>query len=149
MINEQDFWNYPLTTNYYGEVDTIWSEGPAKGFPKQKMELIAGQATIQETKRTSTTHEYSVQAITPITLLDNTAYFPGWNVYVNNKQTPIQFQDPNHRGLIAFDVPMGSSHVSIQWKENKTRLFADYVSIISILGIISLPYITRKKLRKL
>lgn len=148
-INENDYWNYPLTTNYYGEVDTIWSEGPAKDYPKEKIELIAGIATIRETKRTSTTHTYTVDATTPITLLDNTEYFPGWNVFVNNVKTPIQFQDPNHRGLITFDVPSGSSTVTVKWRENKTRLVADYISIISIGIIIVLPYIYRKKLRTL
>ncbi|MFH0749593.1 MAG: 6-pyruvoyl-tetrahydropterin synthase-related protein [Candidatus Gottesmanbacteria bacterium] len=145
-INEQDYWDYPLTTNYYGEVDTIWSEGPAKGYPKEKIELIAGIATIKELKRTSTIHEYSVEASTPITLLDNTQYFPGWNVLVNNQKTNIQFQDPNHRGLITFDVPAGTSRVLVLWRENKTRLLADYISIFSIFIVLGLPYITRKKL---
>lgn len=148
-INENDYWNYPLTTNYYGEVDTVWSEGPAKGYPKEKIELIAGKATIRETKRTSTLHEYTVEASTPVTLLDNTEYFPGWNVFVNNTKTPIQFQDPNHRGLITFNVPSGSSKVTVEWKENKTRLLADAISILSIAIIIAVPYIYRKKLRKL
>lgn len=148
-INESDYWNYPLTTNYYGEVDTVWSEGPAKNYPKEKIELIAGAATVKEIKRTSTTHEYSVEASTPITLLDNTEYFPGWNAIVNNQKTIIQFQDPNHRGLITFDVPPGTSNVTVEWRENKTRLLADYISIFSIIFILAVPYIGRKKLLKL
>jgi len=148
-INEQDYWYYPLTTNYYGEVDTIWSEGPAKWYPKEKIELIAGIATVKEVSRTSTTHQYSVVASTPIALLDNTQYFPGWEVLVNNKKTPIQFQDPHHRGLITFDVPSGSSDVIVRWRENKMRLFADYVSICSIIIVLLVPYIARKKLIKL
>ena len=148
-INESDYWNYPLTTNYYGEVDTMWSEGPAKEFPKAPLELIAGQATIQTIKHASTMHEYTVVATTPATLLDNTEYFPGWNVIVNNKKTAIQFQDPNHRGIIAFDVPVGTSHVFVQWRENKMRLVADYISVISIIIFLALPYIVRKKLLRL
>lgn len=148
-IIESDYWNYPLSTNYYGEVDTIWAEGPAKSYPKEKIELIAGSATIKTLKRTSITHEYSVQATTPITLLDNTQYFPGWNVIVNKKLTAIQFQDPNHRGLITFNVPAGNSHVAVEWRENKTKLIADYISIFSIIIIIALPYIVRKKLLQL
>lgn len=148
-INETEYWNYPLTTNYYGEVDTIWTEGPAKGYPKEKIELIAGTASIATTTRTSTLHEYVVQATTPATLLDNTEYFPGWVVFVNNKKTDIQFQDQNHRGLITFTVPIGISHVTVSWKENKTRTFADYLSISSILLIIAIPYIGRKKLLQL
>ena len=148
-IHESDYWNYPLTTNYYGEVDTIWSEGPAKTYPKEKIELIAGSATIETVKRTSIIHEYSVHATTNVTLLDNTQYFPGWNVLVNNQKTEIQFQDPNHRGLITFDVPAGNSSVRVEWKENKTRLLADYLSIFSIIIVLTLPYIARKKLLQL
>ena len=145
-INESDYWNYPLTTNYYGEVDTIWSEGPAKAYPKEKIELIAGSAAITTLRRTSTTHEYLVQATTAATLLDNTEYFPGWNVMVNNHKTVIQFQDPNHRGLITFNVPSGTSRVSVEWRENARRLLADYISIFSIVLVFALPYIERKKL---
>jgi hypothetical protein len=146
VIDEKNYWNYPLTTNYYGEVDTIWSEGPAKAYPKEKIELIAGSATIKEIQRTSTMHRYTVEASTPITLLDNTQYFPGWNAYINNQKTLIQFQDPNHRGLITFDVPTGISNVTVEWKENKTRLLADYISIFSIIFILAVPYMGRKKL---
>jgi len=145
-IQETDYWNYPLTTNYYGEVDTIWSDGPAKSYPKERIEVIAGIAQVRTVQRTSINHAYSVTAQGQATLRDNTQYFPGWSVLVNGINTPIQFQDANNKGVITFEIPNGNSEVSVRWKETKIRQMADSISIISIIIVILFPLLFKKQI---
>lgn len=128
-IDEQNYWNYPLNTTYFGETDVIWSAGPAKAYPKEKIEVISGQAAISNFTKITQKHSYVVDAQTPVQLVDNTQFFPGWRVFVDKTQVPIQFQDANHRGLMVFDVPQGVHQVRAVFGESKIRLAADLISL--------------------
>lgn len=134
-VREEDFWNYPLNTTYFGETDLIWSAGPAKGFPLSRIQIIDGTATVSNFVKKTQIHTFSVDADTPARLVDHTQYFPGWRVYVGQEKAPIQFQDANWRGLITFTVPSGSHNVRIVFEESKTRMIADLISLATAAGL--------------
>lgn len=132
-INEQFWWNYPLTSTYFGETDLIWSAGPAKAYPRQRVEVISGKGNITSFRKKTTLQTFKVNAKTDMRLVSNTQFFPGWRVFINNREVPIQFQDQNWRGLITFNVPKGEDSVKIIFGETKLRLLADYISLITII----------------
>lgn len=144
-IKEQDYWNYPLTTTYYGETDIIWSAGPAKSYPKERIEIIGGEGKVINFIKKSSRQEFTVEAQTSLSLVSHTQYFPGWRVYVDGVAVPIQFQDPNWRGLITFSTPKGNHEVKIIFGETKLRMAANIISLstFSVLLLLWLP-----KLRK-
>ncbi len=74
----------------------------------------------------------------------NRVYFPGWEVRVDGKQVPIDY---NSNGLIRFDVPSGNHSVVSEFGETGVRLIADIVSLLGLLLILLL--FMKKKLRKL
>lgn len=129
------YFNYPGTAAYHNEATTIWVEGDAYEYPKNHIEIIEGEGKILGFKRKSNLHMLSVDSQTNIKILDNTVYFPGWQVFVDRKKTPIEFQDMNHRGLITFSVPKGKHKIDVVFGETAIRLFFDIVSLFSIIGI--------------
>lgn len=137
-IDEQKYWNFPLTTTYYGETDVIWSEGPAKKYPKAKIEVIEGKATISNLTQKTNQHEFIVEASKAAKLVSRTQYFPGWNVYVDSVSVPIEFQDPHYRGQLTFQIPQGKHAVLIRFEENKLRALADGLSITGVVLLILL-----------
>lgn len=146
-VNKGDsfYLNYPGAAAYHGEATTIWTEGDASSFPKQPLELIGGKATITNFTEKSNLHSFTIKAQTPAQILDNTVYFPGWEVMVDGQNVPIEFQDANHRGLITFRLPQGTHDVQVQFKESKVRLIADILSLtmfafVAIFFIITLLY---------
>ncbi len=136
QVKESDFWNYPLNTTYFGETDLIWSAGPAKGFPKNRIDVIEGTATISNLVKKTQLHSFMVTASAPAKLVDNTQYYPGWRVYVDGIKVPIQFQDPNNRGLITFAIPAGTHMVKTVFSESPIRLASDLVTVISALVLV-------------
>ena len=90
-------------------------------------------ASIVSQKRTSTVHEYIVSSSERIRLLENTLYFPGWRVSVDNKPVDVQFQDPEYRGLMTFFMPSGTHIVKLQYQESKLRVLGDTLSVIGII----------------
>lgn len=148
LMKEESFYtqNYPGSTNDTGESSPRWSIRAMREFPKAPMEIIEGEAEIEQIKRKTTEHFYQVKARRKTRLVDNTLYFPNWQVFVSTKGGPasgrdgqpaeIQFQDPAYRGLMTFNVPAGEHEVVVRFSETKLRLFANLVSLLAVVGLI-------------
>ena len=130
-----------------GESSPIWSVRFMEYVPSKRIDVIGGIATVVEKSRTTTEHVYTIIASTPSQLLENTVYFPGWTVYVDGVQTEIEFQDPNHRGVITFRTDEGVHEVRVVFQNTKIRTYAEYITLISI-GICSMLIIWRLIWRK-
>lgn len=144
-IDEQYYWNFPLNTTYYGETDVIWSAGPAKSYPKNRVAIIEGEGEIQNLSKKSNRQIFSLRGNTDVSVVSNTQYFPGWRVYVDNASIPIEFQNQNYRGLITFTAPKGNHAVRIQFEESKIRLAADLISIVAAIVVAATLFFFRKK----
>lgn len=144
-VSQNYYWNFPLTTTYYGETDLIWSKGPAKSYPKSRIEVIAGEANIADFVKKSSIQYFKVNAKKDSVIADNTQYFPGWRVYVDNLKVPIQFQDENWRGIITFPIAKGAHDVKVVFQESKIRFIADNISFWSILVLLVWMFGSKKR----
>ena len=135
-IDERKYWNFPLTTTYYGETDVIWSAGPAQTYPKKQIEVIKGDAVVTDITKKTHWHTFTIDAKTDVILVDHTQYFPGWRVYTDSSVIPIQFQDPRHRGELEFAIPKGKHSIRVQFGESKIRLLADFLSVGAIILLL-------------
>lgn len=144
-VDEEYFWDYPLNTTFFGETDLIWSAGPASGYPQQRVEVIEGDATISQLFKGTTLHTFDVEAKGPARFVDRTQYFPGWRVYVDGVKVPIQFQDPNWRGLITVSLPEGRHSVRVMYQKSKTQWISEAISLTSLLTLIGIG-LTRRRL---
>ena len=141
--NDDFYYSYQGTTDYHRRTSTIWTEGDFWKKAPRQIEIIAGKGRVDNITRKSNTHTFTAYAETSLQILDNTVYFPGWQVYVNGQKTPIEFQDMNHRGLITFSVTKGMHNIEVVFKESPVRLFSNMVSLFSIVGISSMVVIRR------
>ena len=87
--------------------DVIWSEGPAKDYPIAPVEVIGGEASIDNHKQSGHRQTYVIHAETEAQIVNNTQYFPGWRVYIDGEKAPIEFQDNNWKGKITYRVSPG------------------------------------------
>lgn len=131
------------TSIYSGTTDTgesapIWSVRFMERQPLAPIEIIEGKGTIVVQKHAPTIHVYSMINASSVRVLENTLYFPGWGIYVNGIQTPVQFQDERYRGLMTFIVPQGKNTIQVIFRESKVRLFSDIISGISVGFVILL-----------
>ncbi len=130
-------------------MNTIWT-GKTEEYPVKSLkgEIIEGNGKILKRDELVSKRKYEIQADSAIRLADNTFYFPGWKVYVDGIDTPIEFQDPSYRGVITYSVPAGSHQVEVVFKDTKLRLVSKLFSIGAILLFVGL-FIIRKKLSRL
>ena len=131
---------YPGTTDT-GESTPIWTTRFQEEYPKAPMELISGEARITPGKRTTTIHEYTIEASTRAELMENTLYFPGWTVLVDGVVIEPEFQSGLHRGIMTFWVSEGVHSVSVEFRDTKIRRIAQYISIGSVvLSLVSIGF---------
>lgn len=131
-----DFWlnQYQGTTDI-GEFRPIWGNytfpAPAKIQPMQgKIDEL--EITIWKAQK----HEYHFNAGLDTIIIDNTAYYPGWRVYVDGKKVPIQFQHPTWPGLITYPVSPGYHQVKVVFGESKIRLICDLASLGGLVVLL-------------
>jgi uncharacterized membrane protein len=127
-----------LSTTDTGESSPIWSTRFMEHVYDDPLVLIDGSAQIRKTLRTTTVHEYEIIAKKPSRLVENTVYFPGWNVYIDERKAEVEFQDPNYRGLLTFYVPEGNHAVRVQFQDTKLRFISNIISIVSLVTLILL-----------
>lgn len=126
---------YPSTTDT-GESSPIWSVRFMEKSPVTQYEIIEGKGTIIPQLRTTTSHMFTINTTTKVRVVDNTLYFPGWIVSVDNLTTSIEFQDQNWRGLMTFWVNPGKHNVVVSFGDTKLRKTANLISIVGLLSLI-------------
>ncbi len=130
---------YDSTTDT-GESSPIWSVRFMERRPNAMYEVIEGEAVIIPGSRNTTRHEFAVSAKTDARIVDNTLYFPGWTVSVDDRPLDLVqdliYQDPNYRGLMTFRVPAGEHRVVVSFGETKLRKVANSISVMGLVLLI-------------
>lgn len=109
-------------------------------IPNSHLEILNGEATAKSLNRTSTNHQYLINAKTPIDIKENTLYFPGWSLTSNGKFIPIQ---TDKRGVITANLPAGLQKIELKYDDLLLFKLSKIVSAFSFLSIlvISMAYL--------
>lgn len=110
----------------------IWAEK----LPAAPLEITKGIGKISNIERTPIKHTYIVSLTKDSTLVENTFYFPGWNLYVDDKEYPFSFIDPEKSNLIRFRLPAGIYEISLVFEDTKYILFSKVLSLVAFILIL-------------
>jgi len=126
-------------------MNTIWT-GKSEDYPNKDRqgEIIEGQGVIIEEVLKNSSRIYQIDAKTPLKMVDRTFYFPGWNVYIDNVKTSIEFQNPDYRGVITYNVPVGNHTVSVVFEDTKIRLLGKILSVMFLIVFIILFFLRNR-----
>ena len=75
-----------------------------------------------------------MRAETPVSLLVQTYWYPGWRAWVDGQPVDIEREGPH--ALIALDVPAGEHVVTLRFTETPLRLAATLVSLATLAGMV-------------
>ncbi len=141
--------NLPYSTSQ-GEghfyANTGWANPNHPWFsviPLNHLEILKGIAKFTELKRISVEHEYIINSVTPISVNENTLYFPGWSATDNKKPLGIR---PDKNGVITFTLPKGKNLVILRYNDLYWFSISKIVSggLILIIILFSGFYLTKK-----
>lgn len=135
LLPDTFFQNIYEGTTDTGESAPIWSVRFMEKKPKSHIKVIEGSASIHEKKRSTVQHAYAIQAEEKVRIRENTLYFPGWEVFVDNAQIQPEFQDPKHRGLLTFYIEKGAHEVVVRFTDTKVRYVSNSITLLALVII--------------
>jgi hypothetical protein len=125
------YYTHQGTTTYRAESTPLWTAGDATNPAKKQIEIVGGRGSVKRVSNMPLKHLAVVDAREAVTIVDNTLYYPGWKATIDGSEVPIQFQDPNHRGLITFQVPQGQHNIAVEFTETRLRLMANAITLFT------------------
>ncbi len=117
--------------NRWADINNFWFSK----VPDYHLEIIQGKGNLKEIKRTSTHHYYLVNAQTPLTIKENTLYFPGWNLKSNFNNISIF---PGDRGIINAKFPKGQQFIELSYTDLPLYALVKVISGLCFLILISI-----------
>ena len=132
--------NFMKGTNSPGDVfNTIY----LKSIPEEEKEIAIflkgnGKIVFNETK--SHLYKFTIQAETTSEIQANIAYFPGWEVYVNDQKEALKIPQ---NGRLIFDVPKGENRIEIIFEDTMIRKISTLISALT-LGLMIVLSIHRR-----
>lgn len=118
---------------------TIWLSSSQIGQEK-RIEISTKQAKIDKENFSPTSYSFQTTSAVAATIKVKTAYFPGWRVWVNGKENPVDFS----QGLINFAVPAGQNWVEVKFTNTPVRLIANTISLLGLVFIGTLVMIKKR-----
>jgi len=112
----------------------LWSNSA-----KQNIQVLEGVGNIKEIERSSVYHKYEIETVSGLFLKENTLYFPGWKVMVDDKPVEIVFGKDGKPGII-FEIFPGKHVVEVIFTDTKVRAAAKLISLVSFSVVIYLLF---------
>lgn len=116
------------TTTVQDEYLPIWVKEQKPQRANNKIQLP--ESAIKNLNIRPTLYTATIKSDTATNVEVNSIYFPGWQVKVDNRITPISLVDDF--GLINFQLPQGEHKVIIKYTETPVHTAADLISIGSL-----------------
>lgn len=124
------------TTNTQDEYMPKWAKVKPEGRPEKKVEIIEGQGEINNVLTKSNKITFDMDAKSDLTTQINTLYFPGWEIYVNDKEWDINYE--NDKGVMRINLQTGQHKITVKFSETPVRLISDIISLVSLIIICGL-----------
>ncbi|MCL5432982.1 MAG: hypothetical protein M1524_02605 [Patescibacteria group bacterium] len=135
-VLRSNVWKSIQITPYF--MNSKWTETASYWFPEKPtmpLQVINGEANIKVIKKDSIKHLYVIDAETPITIRENTLYFPGWSLKSNNRYINIY---PDKKGVINAELPQGIQYIEIIYEDIPLYKLSKIISAASFLGLLFL-----------
>jgi len=127
--------NFIDGTNSPGNVfNTVYFKGVTKR-EKEKITFIKGKGSIETKEIKAKSYLFSLKVDSESKIQVNTAYFPGWSVFVDGAKTKI---DITNEGLFSFHLLKGDHEVKVRFVNTPIRNFAVLLFFISEVLLIIL-----------
>ena len=132
----------PGSTTWADEQFPVWFKPKPDRVPKERVEVVEGRGRVVPYEWKTARHYYQVIANTKVKIVENTAYYPGWELLVDNELKELDFQDKLYPGRIVYTLLPGDYQISTVFTETPLRKTVDVISlgtgvlVILVLGII-------------
>lgn len=150
-VKAVDYYHHEqIDYDFFSETTTISKENLPRTFTYEQFSdwqptpiIAQGEGTIHVEKWRGSTRSYLLQLTTPSTIIEPTAYFPGWETQVadqtesvNHWQKVNYYNDQTIQGRLAYQLPAGNYEVRSRFTQHTPiRIIGNCLSLVSYLGL--------------
>ena len=120
------------TTTTHDEYMPRWASKRMSNRATKKVEFFMGNGTIEEKMISTQTIDVVISASEKSIMQINTIYYPGWGAMVNDARVKITYDNPY--GFMRIPVPVGKSHLFMEFRETPSRFIADLLSGVCVVA---------------
>lgn len=138
---------YFNTANLHSQnFQPIWA-GRSDEYPIKdtKTEIIEGNGELLILEDRNSRRKLEVKAETDVRIADYTFYFPGWKVISGSEEIPIEFQDPDYRGVITYRLPAGQHKIEVVYKDTKARFLSKLITAGGLSSLLPFYYWLKRR----
>jgi len=134
--------NFIHGTNSPGDLfNTVWiNKKPS--IKEKRVEIAKGKGEINVIDSKTSNLKFTIKNDTEVEVLVNIAYFPGWELKIDEKKTMLK---KTNQGAMSFSVSKGKHSVEIQFGDTIIRRIGAAISLLSI--ILCIGFFLKKKLK--
>jgi len=142
---DMDYYDFLFTTSTRHENMPRWFEENKTDQFKNRFISDSGLVGFREIKWLSGKHQYEIDVPRATTIWEHTAYFPGWQIFIDQKKTEIRYDNSLYPGLVGFNVVAGKHQILTKFAENTpARIIGDFLTIASGISTIFLFFKIKK-----
>ncbi|HSW87682.1 MAG TPA: 6-pyruvoyl-tetrahydropterin synthase-related protein [Candidatus Saccharimonadales bacterium] len=132
------------TTTVKNEYMPKWVKQIPLSTPQRMVEVVTGNAVISNiVSNYGNKLQFTVHVPKQSTLRVNIIYFPGWDIFINNKEYAFTYNNP--QGVMEVSLSPGDYIVTARFGETQVRAISDFVSLVGLCMIIVLAIKSFKK----
>jgi len=159
-FDDQHYFNDPGTTTFLNEYRPKWRRSSRTDIVEPRLYVETGQEKVEILENKSNLLVAKTNFDKPTPLQINILYFPGWQVYLKNKdlwegqlldkelqitKTGFgEFEAEKIEGTMRLTIPKGPQEIKVEFKETPLRRLANSVSLISLMGLFFLAFFGRR-----
>lgn len=136
-----DSWRWQVTGSIFDYLP-IYAPMPPADPAGGDLGITSGAGSYQTLEKTSNRQRYSIDISSPngATVEIQTFYFPGWRVFVDSKEVPLDPSRDPLLGRMQIDLTPGSHTLEAKFGNTPVRSVSNVISLISWLSLPLLFY---------
>ena len=124
-----------------GQLDPVWVKQPPSSPTAQRLTFIEGEGQVLTSKVTFTDFDFVVENTKLARLRVNIFYFPGWKVFVDESQRPLDIA--NLTGVMEFPLEPGVHIIQVRFTDTPIRMWSERLSLLALMLLLVTPRLIR------
>ena len=149
-LNEVDYSPQAITARGIGvttagEYAPVWVQQRPTVPAGEPLTFVAGQGRVVASQLSVATRQFIVEVVADSRLRLNTFYFPGWTLFVDSAEQPVDYDNP--QGVMEFSLGSGLHGVKFVFADSPVRAWAGRLSLLALLLLVGvgLARVTRAR----
>jgi hypothetical protein len=123
------------------EYEPVWVQQRPQSPAGERLSLLSGSGSLTALHLSPTRYQFQATITQAARLRINTFYFPGWTLYVDGGERPLDYSSP--QGVMEFSLEPGEHRVEVSFRDTPLRQVSTGLSLLALAGLALTPWLRR------